>query len=160
MYQQDQLQFQLLWFKFKVAQKRLCHRGRFAWQQPTSQSHQPAWCNYFEPGKEEPLLLGWSRLGMMNACPSKEVFSCCSGLHWISSVVGFLPSLLRIWPGTRVSIPTQRSTFASPFQQSRLPLTKQNSQLFIHVCIVVNAGTNTKLQLEYNYLHLPSKPYK
>lgn len=43
----------------------------------------------FEPGKEEPLLLGWTRLSMMNACPSKEVFSCYSGLHWISSVVGF-----------------------------------------------------------------------
>ena len=102
----------------------------------------------FEPGKEEPLLLGWTRLSMMNACPSKEVFSCYSGLHWISSIVSFLPSLLRIWPGTRVSMPTQRSTFASPFQQSRHPLTKQQLPT-LHKCLYSCwCRQNTKLQLE------------
>ncbi len=59
----------------------------------------------FEPGKEEPLLLGCNRLGTMNACPSKEVFrclkvshhfSCYSCLHWISNIVWISPSFFWI----------------------------------------------------------------
>ena len=163
MYQQDQLQFPV---DFDSNSK--LHKSDFVTEEgllgsrPTSQSHSQLGAIIWAWKRRAPVARLNSTRHDECGAPSKEVFSCCSGLHWISSVVGFFT-----FPFANLARHKSFNTngrdphLQVPFNRADFHSLSRTAQL-LHTCLyswLMQAKHQTATWGK-NYFDWPSKPYK